>query len=117
MRAPHVPGVGRDRERRLGRGLHEQIVDSSLVLVGDVGDRRRHRVDDVEIADGQQLGLALGEPLACGCASALGTMPVAAGNGELTISCLMESLSLWEYTALHRVFTFRRRCSDASRSP
>jgi hypothetical protein len=30
-----------DGERRLGRGLHEQIVDRSLVLVGDVGSRDR----------------------------------------------------------------------------
>jgi hypothetical protein len=72
-------GIGRDRERRLGRGLHEQIVDRSFVLVGDIGDRRRHRVDDMEIADGQQFGLALGEPLACRRALTLGTMPVAAG--------------------------------------
>ena len=60
---PQMLGIGGDRERRLGRGLHQQIVDHSLVLVGDVGDRRRQRVDDMEVADGQQLGLALGEPL------------------------------------------------------
>ena len=45
----------------LGRGLHEQqIVDHALVLVGDIGDRRRHGEDDMEIANGQQLGLARG---------------------------------------------------------
>ena len=43
-------GVGRDRERRLGRCLEQQIVDHGLVLVGDVGDRRRQREDDVEVA-------------------------------------------------------------------
>jgi hypothetical protein len=55
-----MPGIGCDRERRLGRGLHEQIVDRWFVLVGDIGDRRRHRVDDMEVANGQQLGLARG---------------------------------------------------------
>ena len=32
-------GIGGDRERGLGRGLEQQIVDHGLVLVGDVGDR------------------------------------------------------------------------------
>ena len=39
---------------------------------------RRQREDDVEVADGQQLGLALGEPLLGGGALALWAMPVAA---------------------------------------
>ena len=55
-----MPGIGCDRERRLGRGLHQQIVDRPFVLVGDIGDRRRHRVDDMEVANGQQLGFARG---------------------------------------------------------
>ena len=59
-----VLGVGRDRERGLSRGLHEQVVDHALVLIGDVAQLGRQRVDDMEIADGQQLRFALGEPLA-----------------------------------------------------
>ena len=55
-----MPGISCDRERRLGRGPHEQIVDCSFVLVGDIGDRCRHRVDDMEVANGQQLRLARG---------------------------------------------------------
>ena len=55
-----MPGIGCDRERGLGCGLHEQIVDHPFVLVGDIGDRRRHGVDDMEVANGQQLGLARG---------------------------------------------------------
>ncbi len=56
--------IGRDRERGLGRGLHEQIVDHALVLIGHVAQLGRQRVDDMEVADRQQLGLALGQPLA-----------------------------------------------------
>src|SRR6201993_5498579 len=74
-----MPGIGCDRERGLGCGLHEQIVDHPFVLVGDIGDRRRHGVDDREEATGQQLALARGEPLPRRRALALGTMPVAAG--------------------------------------
>ena len=42
--------IGRDRERRLGRRLEQEVVDDALVLIGDVGNRRRQRVDDVEVA-------------------------------------------------------------------
>ena len=41
-------------------------------------DRRRQRVDDMEVRHRQQLGLALGEPLARSSTLALGTVPVAA---------------------------------------
>jgi len=51
--------------------------------------------DHVEVADGQDLGLPLGYPLVAGRGLALRTMAVAAGNGELTITCLMGSIFLW----------------------
>ena len=44
-------GVGRDRAHRLGRGLEQEIVDDGLVLVGDGGNPRRQREDDVEVRD------------------------------------------------------------------
>ena len=72
-------GVGRDRERGLGRCLHEQVVDHAFVLIGDVAQLGRQRVDDMEVADRQQLGFAVGEPLPRRGALALGAMPVAAG--------------------------------------
>src|SRR5207302_538454 len=48
------------------------------VLVGDVSDRRRQRVDDVKVRDREQLGLALGKPLACCRTLTLRAVPVAA---------------------------------------
>ena len=57
-------GIGGDRERGLGGGLMNRTVDQRLVLIGDVAQLCRQRVDDVEVGHGQQLGLALGEPLA-----------------------------------------------------
>jgi hypothetical protein len=38
-----MPGISCERERRLGRGLHEQIVDCSFVLVGDIAIKRSPR--------------------------------------------------------------------------
>ncbi len=38
-------------------------IDLCLVLIGDVGDRRRHGEHDVEVGRRQQLGLAGGELL------------------------------------------------------
>ena len=46
-------------------------------MPGDVGDFGRQREDDVEIADRQQAGLALGEPGPRGGTLASGAMPVA----------------------------------------
>jgi hypothetical protein len=57
-----MPGVRRDRHHCLRGRPEQQIVDDRLVLPGDVGNLRRECEDDVEIADRQQVCLALGEP-------------------------------------------------------
>jgi hypothetical protein len=59
-----VARIGGDGECGLGGGLHEQAVEQALVLIGEVAQLSRQRVDDVEVGHGQQLGLALREPLA-----------------------------------------------------
>ena len=73
-----MPARGRDLERGLRRRLEQQIVDDGLVGVGNVGDRRRQGVDNMEVRNGKQLRLPLGEPLACCCTLTLGAVPVAA---------------------------------------
>ena len=73
-----VFGVGSDGEHGLGAGLEQDGVDHALVLVGDVGDLAGECKDEVEIADGQELGLALGQPGPGRGALALGAMAVAA---------------------------------------
>ena len=73
-----VPWVGGDGERGLGTRPHQQVVESPLVLIGDVGDRRRQGEDQVEVADRQQFGLAGGEPSLCRAGLAFGAMPIAA---------------------------------------
>ena len=70
--------IGGDRQHRLRCRPEQQVVDQRLVLEGDVGDLGRQREDDMEVADRQEVGLALGEPGARGGALALGAVPVAA---------------------------------------
>src|SRR5258708_27382460 len=69
-------GIGGDREYGLGSRFEEEIVDHGFILIGDIGDRPRQREHEVKVADGQQLGLALGEPLLGGGALTLGAMPI-----------------------------------------
>jgi hypothetical protein len=47
---------------------------------------------DMEVRYGQKLRLTLFQPSGARCSLALGTMPIAARNGELTITCLMGSI-------------------------
>jgi hypothetical protein len=48
----------------------------------------------------QQVGLAFGEPLLGRCTLAFWAVPIAAGNGELTISCLMGKFHNGELAAM-----------------
>ena len=57
-----VAWVGSDRAERLGGGPEEETVDDGLVLGGDLGDRRGHGEDDVEVLGGQQVRSAPFEP-------------------------------------------------------
>ena len=81
--------IGGDDAHRLGRGLEQDVVDDRLVLQRDGGDGRRHGEDDMKIRNRQQVGLPIGQPLRACPSLAFWTVPVAAANGELTISCLM----------------------------
>jgi hypothetical protein len=56
--------IGGDGERRLGRRLHQQVVDHALVLVRDIAQLARQRVHDVKVRHRQQLRFAVGQPSA-----------------------------------------------------
>ena len=73
-----MPGVGGNGQHRLRCGAEQQVVDRGLVLQGHRGNLRRQREHDVEVAHGQQVGLALFQPGPRGGALALRAMPVAA---------------------------------------
>ena len=48
-RGAEMLGVGGDEAQRLGRRLEQDAVDDGLVLEGDLGDRRRHGEDNMEV--------------------------------------------------------------------
>ena len=90
-----VPGIGGDREQRLGRRAEQQVVDHRLVLIGDRGDLGRQGEDHVEVADRQQIGLAGGEPILRRRALALGAMAVAAGVvGDPAVAAILAALDM-----------------------
>ena len=95
MRAPRCLRIGRDRQHRLRRRLEQQVVDQRLVLEGDVGDLGRQREHDVEVADRQQVGLALGKPCPRRRALALRAVPVAAGVvGDPPLAAVLAGLDV-----------------------
>ena len=71
-------GVCRNDCHRIGCRLEQQVVNDGLIVEGDVSDLGREREDDVEVADGQQVGFARFQPCPGRRALALGAMPVAA---------------------------------------
>jgi hypothetical protein len=73
-------------------------------LIGEFGDRRREREDDVEVGHRQELGLALGEPLLCRCGLAFRAMAIPAGIvGDGRISAVLAA----------RDMAAERRCAAA----
>jgi hypothetical protein len=70
--------VGRNGDHRLRRRAEQQVIDDRLVLPGDVRNLARQREDDMEVADRQQIGLALGQPNPRRRALASGAVAVAA---------------------------------------
>ena len=74
-----VAGVGRYGAERLGDGPEEETVDDGLVLGGDLGDRRGHGEDDVEVLGGKQVRPAPFEPRGAGQRLTCRTVAVATG--------------------------------------
>ena len=81
MLRAQVLRIGGDGQQRLGGDVEQQAVDHGLVLVRDVGDRRRQREDHVVVLHRQQIGLARLEPALRGAGS--GT----SGSGGCGTSC------------------------------
>jgi hypothetical protein len=92
--------IRRDLQQGGGAGLEEEVVDDALVHERQPCEDLRHREHDVYIADGQEFLLARRDPRVAGRGEALGTMPIPTGNGELSITCLMESPRFWGVPSL-----------------
>src|SRR6476620_4396032 len=79
-----------DGEQSFGSDLEQQAVDHGLVLVGDVGDRRRQREDHVVILYRQQISLARLKPAASGTGLTLRTVTITARVvGDLNLRAVL----------------------------
>jgi hypothetical protein len=88
-------GIGRQGEQGLGGSLEQEIVDHRLVVPGEIADRGRQREHHVEVGQGQQLGLAICEPVPRRRALAFGAVPVAAGVvGDADVATLLAALDM-----------------------
>src|SRR5579863_8339985 len=88
-------GIGGDLEQSLGAGAKQKAIDFTLVLQRQRSQLMRQCEDNMDVRHGQKVPAARIEPAVTGVGLALRTMPVSTSNGELTITCLMGSNSLW----------------------
>ena len=84
-----VQGYGLESGRS---GVEQKFVEHGLILQRQRIELFGDGEDDVVIVDGQQFSLALFDPLLAGQVLALRAVAVTAGNGDLSITCLMGSL-------------------------
>src|SRR5260370_11116092 len=114
-------GVRRDGQQRLGHCPEEDAVDYPGILQRQAGDLLRQGKHHVEILYRQQLGLPIGQPLGAGRGLTLRATPVPTSNGELTITCLMGSNSLWgveeRLSGRSKLFSLIQAVLDGCRLP
>lgn len=58
-----VLGSGCDGAQGLGGGVKQNVIDRGFILVRDDGDRFGQREDNVEVLNGNEVGLAIFQPL------------------------------------------------------
>ena len=86
-----MPGMASDFEQSLSAGTEQQIVEDLLVLQRQGGQKMRKGKDHVHVTGGQEFLPARLQPAVAGLGLTLGTVPISASNGELSITCLMGS--------------------------
>ena len=71
-------GISSDRPQSFGSGVKQDVVDRSLVVMGDGADLLRHSEDDVEVRYGEEFGSSVLKPLGTRQRLALWTVTIAA---------------------------------------
>ena len=71
-------GIGGDRAQGFGGGVEQNVVDQSLVVMGNGGDLLRHGEDDVEVWHCEELGSSALKPLGTRQGLALWAVAIAA---------------------------------------
>ena len=86
-----MPGMASDFQQGLGAGAKQQIVENLFVLQRQGRQKMRKGEDHVYVAGGQEFLSARLQPAVAGLGLTLGAVPISAGNGELSITCIMGS--------------------------
>jgi hypothetical protein len=68
--------------------VEQEVIEDLLVLQRQWGELVRQSKDNVDIGNRQQFTLPSPDPPIASAALTLGAMAIAAGNGEISISCL-----------------------------
>src|ERR1039458_4677987 len=89
-----MPGIASDLKQGLGACVKKQVVDEPLVLQCEWGQFSGQSEHSMDIASGQQFPFARLKPALARVALATRAMSVSAGNGELSITCIMGSFLL-----------------------
>ena len=92
---PEMSRRASDFEQGFSTGTEQQAVEELLVLQGEGRQPMRESEDQVGVRGGQDFPAARLNPTVAGVGLALGTVSIAAANGELSISCLMGSFFKW----------------------
>src|SRR5271170_2050214 len=95
-----VPGISGDGEQSFRGSLKQDGIDLSWVLKRQAADLLRKREHDVEVRNGQQLRLPVGEPLGASGGLALGTVAITTGVENL--DAMSAPVALIEMTAQDR---------------
>jgi len=87
-----VLGIGGNGAQGICGGTKQNAVDHFLVLVGDAGNLFRYRKDHMEVLGIEKFGAAILQPFSAGKRLAFWAMSIRARNGDIPITCLMESI-------------------------
>jgi hypothetical protein len=88
-------GFGGYFQKGFGTGAEQEVIEDPLVLQDELGELVGKGEDNMDVGDRQEFVLASRDPFIAGSALAFWAMPIAAANGEIPISCLMESNLYW----------------------
>jgi hypothetical protein len=87
-----MTGISCDLKQRLRARAKQQAIDQFFVLQGERRQLMGKREDDVSVRRCKQFGTSRCQPAVARLALTPGAVPVAACNGDLSITCLMGSI-------------------------
>jgi hypothetical protein len=87
-----ILGIGGNFDQCVGAAAEQQTVDQFFVLQGQRRQLMGEREDDMSIGCSEQFTASRLQPAIARLALTLWTVPVAAGNGVISITCLMGSI-------------------------